>query len=135
MSPLREQLLTARREYEAARYPGDLPAHLPPEHRLRTANLPGIGAVAAAIVVGLMLARPAAVPVPTRQVASRPPTNVTVPQPNVRLALPSIPPMHGVTASFVTAPPVQSISAPRELRLPRFSGIHSPAFPSKPEAT
>ena len=135
MTSLRQQLLTARREYEAARYPGDLVVHVPTEHRLRAAKVPGIGAVAAAIVLGLMLARPAIRPAPIRQLASRPPTNVIVPPPNVRLALPSIPPMPAVTAGFVTTPPVQSIPAPRELRLPNLSGIHPPAFPSKPEAT
>ena len=135
MSSLREQLLTARREYDAVRYPGDLVVHLPTEHRLRAAKVPGIGAVAAAIVLGLMLARPALRPAPTRQLASRPAANVILPRPNVRLELPSIPPMRAVTAGFVTTPPVQSIPVPRELRLPSFSGVHSLAFPSKPEAT
>lgn len=135
MSSLREQLLTARREYEAVRYPGDLAADLPPPRSGRTPKVPGISAVAAAIVLGLILARPPMLPVPPGQVASRPTSRQVVSRQDARLVLPSIPPMPAVTASFAIPPAVQRISAPRELRLPHFPGIHLPAFPSKPEAT
>jgi len=136
MTSLRQQLLTAGREYDAVRYPGDLAAELlrSRSRPARGLTVPAAGAVAAAIILGAMLARPAFSPVPTQQRASLPLVSQVPSGPTLRFALPSIPPLPGLSSHLAVVPTGRPISAPREFRLPPFSGIQPPTFPSKPEA-
>ena len=137
MTSLREQLLAAGREYDAARYPGDLAAELLPSRSRPSHGLtvPGAGAVAAAVILGAILARPAFSPVPNQQRTSVPRVSQAPSGPTPWSALPAIPPLPAMTSHLGAAPAARSVSAPRELRLPPFSSIKPPAFPSKPEAT
>jgi len=135
MTPLRNQLEAARREYQSIRYDGDLPReNLSPAARWRGMFLMGAfgaGAIAAAAMFATLVARPLLTPA-----ASHPQTSV----PMVRMiklpskldidipSMPRMPSIPGMPSHLSLREMAPSLVPPEGLHLPSLDEIHMPTM-------
>lgn len=126
MSPLREETQSARNEYAALRYPGDLAAELLPlklrwKSVLKFGSL-GAGSIAAAAVVAALMVRPLLMP-PSSHSTGRLPLVENIPLArDLKLDLPSLPNVPAELRALAPEPP-SDLHVPfwDDLRLPSFS--------------
>lgn len=135
MTPLREQLRSARDGYETARYPGDLAAELLP----RRMSWPGslfigtlsAGAVAAAAVLASFVGRPMFVPASSHPRPLMPMVRQMPLPPRMDFSLPSLPSLP--VPNFSLRPSLPSIGLPDGLHVPSLQDLHLPKFPDSLE--
>lgn len=125
MSPLREEIESARREYAAIRYPGDLATELLPL-RLRWKSLLafgslGAGSIAAAAVVAALMLRPLLMPASPHSNARLPLVENIPLARDIKLNLPSLPDVPAELRSLAPEPPSDLQPFWDDLHLPRFS--------------
>lgn len=122
MSFLREEFATARREYEAVRYPGDLPHDLlAPRMRWRGIVLlgaMGASAVAAAAVVAALLLRPLLAPTNSQPRPYLPLVKeMDLPQ-KLQFEFPSLPSIPGVPDNLSLRSVTPDLGVPSDWRIP-----------------
>jgi hypothetical protein len=122
MSYLREEFATARREYAAFRYPGDLSRELlAPRVRWRgivVFGAMGAGAIAAAAVVAALLLRPVLAPADSQPRPYLPlGKDMHLPQ-DLQFKFPSLPSIPGVPDNLSLRSVAPDLGLPSEWRLP-----------------
>jgi hypothetical protein len=133
MPHLRKELDSARREYHAIRYAGDLAHQLLPA-RLRFRSLAivgslGAGGIAAAALIGALLLRPLVLPGSSQlggQLALGEARQITT---DLKLVLPPLPNLP-VDVSLQSRP---APDAPAGWRLPSWDDLHLPDFSQSSE--
>lgn len=130
MSPLREEIQAARREYMAIRYPGGLSAELLP-FRLRWRSLLAFsslsfGGIAAAAVVAALMIAPLLAPPASHSTSSLPLIDRLPLARDLKSDLLPLDPLPEELKSLVP-------SSPSDLHVPTWDDLHLPNFSESPE--
>lgn len=137
MSPLREQLQSARREYESIRFPGDLSRQvfLPPVRPRGTFLLTtlGAGAAAAAAVLATLLARPVLTPAASHSRSYVPLVKEIRMPSQMNFELPSLPSVPGMPSHLSLREMAPSLVPPDGIELPSLDDLRVPTFSDNPE--
>lgn len=129
MTPFREELQAARREYQAIRYPGELSRQLPAP-RMRWKNIAvfgsvSLGSVAAAAVVAALMLRPLMMPTSPHSGAHLPLMENAGLAKDLKFA---IPPLPGVPDDLSLRDLEPDGQSPSELHVPSWDDLHLPHF-------